>query len=472
MNEILKIIIIIVLIVLLIAFVFWLFKSKSLNGGKFEIHYINFDEYPDFTPYEIILYLIHDTPDHLLYYDDTFIKYEKSFIKILASKKLKHMVYIGFETGRKNIYLYSNKKDFLTKLENINIGTFDNNVMLNILKYMNTPKDYINIAKTSTVNKNLIEMFKFNPLPIKKNIKNIFVNASTCHIYEPHVTNKNYDEIVDTINKFKAETKATHIIIWSCDYSVVDKFIHEYGEDNIEFKSIAYDKDTFNNYLIENNIHTLIEFTVPDNVQALSDDCFDNCFKLTKINIPSSVRTFGKFCFACCHCLSEINIPSSVSSLGDFCFECCEYMSYVNIPTSVSNLSPYCFYSCENLSEINIPTSVTSIGDDCFHYCSSLSQINIPTSVTSIGDWCFSKCSSLSQINIPSSVSSISDWCFANCEDLSQINIPSSVSSIGESCFYNCNKLTNIIIDVNNPIFRTDGKKIFKKDTGEEVKIN
>jgi len=42
------------------------------------------------------------------------------------------------------------------------------------------------------------------------------------------------------------------------------------------------------------------------------------------------------------------------------------------------------------------------------------------------------------------------------------------VEEIGDSCFDGCNNL-HITIDTNNPIFKTDGKRIYKKDTGKEI---
>ena len=46
------------------------------------------------------------------------------------------------------------------------------------------------------------------------------------------------------------------------------------------------------------------------------------------------------------------------------------------------------------------------------------------------------------------------------------------VSEIGKGCFYECDKLKgNIKIKPNNPIFRTDGTKIYRKDNNEEVDV-
>ena len=216
------------------------------------------------------------------------------------------------------------------------------------------------------------------------------------------------------------------------------------------------------------NCSKLVFINIPTSIISIGASCFEGCDRLSSIVLPSSIESIGSDCFRYCNLLS-INLPTNISSIGESCFEGCENLREIIISPSVINIPDYCFSNCSSLTSIKIPTSITSIGNGCFEGCENLRQIVIPPTVTSISNGCFEGCSSLTSIVIPPTVTSIGDRCFEGCKNLRQIIIPVSVTSIGDRCFNHCSNLTNIVIDDNNPVYKTDGTDIYRKNTNEKL---
>ena len=197
------------------------------------------------------------------------------------------------------------------------------------------------------------------------------------------------------------------------------------------------------------------EIVIPDSVGNIGREAFSSCIGLTNINIPNSVTSIGDGAFNGCEELEEITIPGSVKIIGNFIFNKCIKLERVTISNGVENIGSFAFNDCFNLTKINIPNSVTSIGKRAFSSCIGLTNINIPNSVTSIEQETFYYCKSLTQINIPSSVKSIGQRAFHYCIGLTSINIPNSVTSIDPNAFSWCVNLNHI--EYNGEVYTTVG---------------
>ena len=197
------------------------------------------------------------------------------------------------------------------------------------------------------------------------------------------------------------------------------------------------------------------EIVIPDSVGNIGREAFLSCIGLTNINIPNSVTRIGDGAFNGCEELEEITIPGSVKIIGNFIFNKCIKLERVTISNGVENIGSFAFNDCFNLTKINIPNSVTSIGKRAFSSCIGLTNINIPNSVTSIEQETFYYCKSLTQINIPSSVKSIGQRAFHYCIGLTSINIPNSVTSIDPNAFSWCVNLNHI--EYNGEVYTTVG---------------
>ena len=96
--------------------------------------------------------------------------------------------------------------------------------------------------------------------------------------------------------------------------------------------------------------------------------------------------------------ISTISIPNSVDSIYSNAFQNCSGLSNIDIPNSVTYIGNSAFIDCSGLINITIPNAVTSIGDYAFAYCSGLTSVSIGEAVTSIGYYAFAYCSGLESV--------------------------------------------------------------------------
>lgn len=79
---------------------------------------------------------------------------------------------------------------------------------------------------------------------------------------------------------------------------------------------------------------------------------------------------------------SSYDIPDGVQTLAHESFQNQQYLSHINIPDSVTNLEGHVFYNCSKLNNIIIPDGITTLYD--FQNCISLKAIYIPNSVNTM----------------------------------------------------------------------------------------
>ena len=194
------------------------------------------------------------------------------------------------------------------------------------------------------------------------------------------------------------------------------------------------------------NCYNLTVITLPDSVTNIGNGAFDNCSSLASITLPDSVTSLGNGAFSWCDSLASVTLSDSMTSIGQQTFEFCSSLTTITIPNSVTSIGDHAFYGCDGLASITIPNSVTSIEDYAFMYCSSLAAITLSNSVTSIGDGAFYGCSNLTTIALPDSVTSIGDYAFCDCSSLTAITIPDSVTDLGAYAFSGCSSLATVTI--------------------------
>lgn len=218
-----------------------------------------------------------------------------------------------------------------------------------------------------------------------------------------------------------------------------------------------------------NNCTNLRSVSLPSTLQDLGSSTFYNCSALTAITLPQSLTKIGSQCFYGCSGLTEIEIPSQVTSIewgtfqnctalksvtmyegltsvGASAFSGCEALTQVTLPESVTELGGSAFSGCKNLTTVNLPQGITKIQNSLFSGCSSLAAITIPGSVLTIESSAFSGCSSLTAVEIPTGVSTIGSYAFSRCTSLTEMVIPEGVSSIAYGTFYNCTALGQVTL--------------------------
>ena len=57
--------------------------------------------------------------------------------------------------------------------------------------------------------------------------------------------------------------------------------------------------------------------SIPEGVEAIESDAFENFYSLTSVNLPSSLEKIGSYAFSGCHALTgRVTIPANVESVG------------------------------------------------------------------------------------------------------------------------------------------------------------
>lgn len=194
---------------------------------------------------------------------------------------------------------------------------------------------------------------------------------------------------------------------------------------NVEGANTAY--TSVDGVLFTKDFTTLVQhpagrdgaYEIPQGVEVIGADAFDNNLKLTSVNISSTVTTIGNRAFFNCPSLTSLTIGESVTTIG-----------------------AAAFYRCQSLTSVIIPNSVRTIGENAFSYCNELSSVTIGESVTTIGYAAFSSCTSLTSVTFPALVTTIGDMVFVGCTALTSVTIPASVTTIGDMAFYLCSSLT------------------------------
>ena len=136
---------------------------------------------------------------------------------------------------------------------------------------------------------------------------------------------------------------------------------------------------------------------IPEGVERIGNQTFENWSALTSVQLPSSLRSIGNYAFAGCMLLSNINIPSNVDHIGTYAFSWCKQISNITIPEKITTIEDGTFLACVSLEEIEIPYYVTSIGYNSF--CDSgVSSVILPKSIETLGSGAFWGCYNLSHI--------------------------------------------------------------------------
>lgn len=257
-------------------------------------------------------------------------------------------------------------------------------------------------------------------------------------------------------------------------------------EGNEVYKSVdgnLYTKD--GKKLIQYAIGKLdSSFTIPDDVEIISQSAFANCTTINNITIPDSVTNIRSYAFHNCENLRKITIGNGVTKIGSCAFSNCKKLQgvyitdlaawcgisfdygsdnptyyagnlYVNgelvkdlvIPDGVTSIGEHAFISCDSITSVTIPDSVTSVGRYAFSYCTALTSVTLGSGMTTISSHMFSDCKNLFNVTIPESVTTIEDYAFYYCSSLPLIIIPDSVTYIGEYAFYGCNELKAAVFE-------------------------
>lgn len=234
-----------------------------------------------------------------------------------------------------------------------------------------------------------------------------------------------------------------------------------------------------NNKLIK--YHGKLEnIIVPESINCIGYNAFENCMSIRTMKITKNVRRIGKYAFYGCNEIAsyevseendsycskdnilfnkslsfimcyppqksdkEYTIPNETKRIQNFAFQNCTNLVNINIPDSIKKIDEQAFEGCSSLITIKIPNSIKVIEQRTFRGCSSLVNIILPENLEVISTNAFSGCMSLQAIEFPDTLTKIDTMAFSYCDSLKKIRFPDKIKKISDFSFYECTELENI----------------------------
>ena len=170
------------------------------------------------------------------------------------------------------------------------------------------------------------------------------------------------------------------------------------------------------------------KLTLPDGLINISNSAFSYC-TMTAVNIPDSVKYIGKGAFANCENLEEVHLPEKLDAIADNLFEGCKKLTNINMPKTITTIGQSAFMECESLPEIIIPDSVTEISKQCFAKCRAAKNVQISKNLKTIPQDAFSYISAAAAV-LPEGIEIIEKGAFSN-SGLKYLSLPASLKSYG-----------------------------------------
>ncbi|KAL7722718.1 Uncharacterized protein QTN25_000328 [Entamoeba marina] len=133
----------------------------------------------------------------------------------------------------------------------------DSYSMMIIMKYLRTKNDFRNVINVCKKYQEIIDMFRFNPIPINNN--NFFCNIQTQYIYSPN------DVIIPNL---------FHYVVWhTISYDV---FVNK--QNNITYKNVVFTRENMLTWE-QNHPENCIKSEQRDNVGLTMVDVDDKLRK-------------------------------------------------------------------------------------------------------------------------------------------------------------------------------------------------
>ncbi len=216
--------------------------------------------------------------------------------------------------------------------------------------------------------------------------------------------------------------------------------------------------------------------TVPDGINSIGDNAFENC-SLSKIVLPSSLKRIGRRAFANCANLVDVVLCEGIVKICPSAFSGCISLSYIYLPISLSDIGKdnysegSVFEGCISLESIEIPKGINEIPRRTFSGCVNLSRIRIPETIRTIGYDAFDNCVSLQKVII----SDVIRWCYVKKlsnplsyahhlyidekTEIVNLELPEKIGSISAHTFENCTGLKSVcfpdgLVDVEHDAFK------------------
>lgn len=109
--------------------------------------------------------------------------------------------------------------------------------------------------------------------------------------------------------------------------------------------------------------------TVPDTVDTIGEDAFEDNLKIQKVTLPASVKKIEAYAFWGCDNLETVFLGKGLTCVDDYAFANCKGLKTMTIPDNIRSIGIGAFMDCVNLTDITIPVEVTDIHETAFDGC-------------------------------------------------------------------------------------------------------
>ena len=252
----------------------------------------------------------------------------------------------------------------------------------------------------------------------------------------------------------------------------------------------------------------------PESVRIIQESGFESCKKAKRIAGLGGVTTIGKMGFAGCNSLTEIDLPETLTSIGQEAFKACKSLTKIEIPKNVESVGLQLFNRCTALKSVSVAKENVMLRseENCIIRRGSEELIEasaaerIPDGVRIIGEYAFGgNKKTFEKLIVPKSVKTVRarafnglweyvDFCkiktivfSEGVEEIGEerneekdehqnilysktesVTIPSTVKYIAPGLVSRC-ALSELKISEWNPIYKSEGNCIIRKDNGEIV---
>ena len=234
---------------------------------------------------------------------------------------------------------------------------------------------------------------------------------------------------------------------------------------------------------------TLKEGVIPDQIEKIGDNVFQDCKAITKIEIGKGLKSMGETPFKNCQNLATITVApeNTILTVQDNIlyskdmtklYLCPSELrtAKVVLPNTVKEIEDYAFLSCIYIKELVLNEGLERIGDEALFNCSWLTELTIPASVQEIGYRTLTllqECEKIQvaegnktfeaksdgvnegkllinktknslvtclykgtkDVTVPEGIKIIEPYAFLSCRWTAAVKLPSSVDSIGQTAF-------------------------------------
>lgn len=214
--------------------------------------------------------------------------------------------------------------------------------------------------------------------------------------------------------------------------------------------------------------NTSVEVVIlPETIEEIEDEAFDDCINLNQINFPDSIKRIGRWAFQGCHSLSEVHLPSQLEEIDGYAFDECFNLEKITMPSEVKRIGAYAF-SETKLKKVILPHGIKYLGNSLFYNCRHLSHVVFQEGLAEIGQSTFNGCSRLKAVCFPRSLERINLGAFAGCVNLGMVIIHQKIEAIAQDAFGGCRRIKDVystfesemeieILSNESNLFRTFG---------------